>query len=63
MQYLQYLCPKCNTPMICVSTVSIPPIESYQCFSCGYKSKVIVQSMNAVVLPEELRPEESEETE
>lgn len=60
---MQYLCPKCGMPMMCVSTASIPPIIRYQCLFCGYKSKPQVALAQAEVLPEELRLEESEETE
>ena len=50
-------------PMMCVSTASIPPIIRYQCLFCGYKSKPQSVLTQAEVLPEELRPEESEEAE
>ena len=36
---MTYLCPKCRGIMCTISTASIPPIISYVCFSCGYKSK------------------------
>ena len=36
-----YRCPRCGATMVCVSTASIPPIISYQCYGCGYFSKPI----------------------
>lgn len=52
------LCPKCNSIMICVSTASIPPIITYQCYSCGYTSKPIKEEYNCKILPIELRGKE-----
>lgn len=53
-----YICPKCNSIMNCISTASIPPIITYQCFSCGYTSKPIKEEWHCEVLPIELRSEE-----
>lgn len=53
-----YKCPKCKSIMICVSTASIPPIITYQCYSCGYTSKPIKEEYNCKILPIELRDEE-----
>ena len=55
---VNYKCPKCNSIMICVSTASIPPIITYQCYSCGYTSKPIKEEYNCEILPIELRGEE-----
>ena len=54
---INYKCPKCNSIMICVSTASIPPIITYQCYSCGYTSKPIKEEYNCEILPIELQGE------
>ena len=51
---LTFTCPKCGWPMFCVSTASIPPTFWYQC-NCGYKSKLIKESMEYAPLPMEYR--------
>lgn len=57
---LTYLCPKCNNMMVCMSTLGIPPITSYKCWSCGYSSKPIREENYCQVLPEEFRQEDTE---
>ena len=47
---LTFTCPKCGWPMFCVSTASIPPTFWYQC-NCGYKSKLIKESMDMEYAP------------
>ena len=44
--------------MICVSTASIPPIISYQCYGCGYLSKPVRETELIAILPEHLRQEQ-----
>lgn len=44
--------------MICVSTASIPPIISYQCYGCGYLSKPVKETELIKILPEYLRQEQ-----
>ena len=44
--------------MICVSTASIPPIISYQCYGCGYLSKPVRETGLIEILPEHLRQEQ-----
>lgn len=56
-----YLCPRCGNLMGCISTASIPPIISYECFSCGYKSKPVKETPDYVTLPQWLRQEEDED--
>lgn len=58
-----YRCPKCNSKMYCISTASIPPITTYQCYSCGYTSKPIKEEYDCEVLPIELRSEEVKKVE
>lgn len=53
-----YRCPKCNSKMYCISTASIPPIITYQCYCCGYTSKPIKEEYDCEILPIELRSEE-----
>lgn len=53
---MTYTCPKCGSPMICVSTASIPAHISYYC-NCGYKSKTVTEPIESVPLPKELREE------
>lgn len=55
---MTYLCPKCQNIMICVSTASIPPIVSYQCMQCGYKSKNEKEHADFQTLPQWLWSEE-----
>ena len=52
-----YKCPKCNSLMIGCSTASIPPIITYQCYSCGYTSKPIKEEYYCKILPVELQKE------
>lgn len=40
--------------MVCVSTASIPPIISYQCYGCGYFSKPVRETELTEILPEHL---------
>lgn len=58
---MTYLCPKCGQPMVCVSTASIPPIVSYQCFGCGYSSKPKKHTEYYAPLPVWLRSDEKNE--
>ena len=44
--------------MMCVSTASIPPIISYQCYGCGYLSKPVRETELIKILPEHLRQEQ-----
>lgn len=53
---MTYSCPKCGTPMICVSTASIPAYIYYYC-NCGYQSKTIREPIMLMPLPEEYRKE------
>lgn len=48
-------CPECGWPMVCVSTASIPPTLFYECFSCGYKSKLVREPIVQIPLPMEYR--------
>ena len=48
---MTYLCPKCKNIMLCESTASIPPIISYVCYNCGYRSKPEKAIPNYVTLP------------
>lgn len=57
---MTYTCPKCGSPMICVSTASIPAYTRYQCCACDYASKVISESICQMPLPEEWREEEED---
>ena len=41
--------------MVCVSTATIPPIISYQCYGCGYLSKPVRETELMEILPEHLR--------
>lgn len=54
---MNYKCPRCGATMICVSTASIPPIISYQCYGCGYLSKPVREMELTQILPEHLRQE------
>lgn len=47
--------------MVCVSTASIPPIISYQCYGCGYLSKPVRETELIAILPEHLRQEQFSE--
>lgn len=49
--------------MYCISTASIPPIITYQCYSCGYISKPIKEEYNCEILPIELQGEEVKQNE
>ena len=55
-----YLCPDCGSPMVCMSTASIPPIITYECFGCGYRSKPVKEMQSNVTLPPWLRREDIE---
>lgn len=55
---MTYLCPKCKSAMVCVSTASIPPITTYECFNCGYASKPEKELLDYVELPPWLWQEE-----
>ena len=55
---MSYKCPRCGATMICVSTASIPPIISYQCYGCGYLSKPVRETGLIEILPEHLRQEQ-----
>ena len=52
---MSYKCPRCGATMVCVSTASIPPIISYQCYGCGYLSKPVKETELIELLPEHLR--------
>ena len=57
-----YACPKCGSQMIAMMTASIPPIYSYWCNMCGYKSKSVKEMCDMEVLPEWLQqPQDGEE--
>lgn len=60
---MNYLCPKCNQIMYCISTASIPAITTYQCPSCGYASKPDKERLDYVTLPPWLWSEEDEDIE
>lgn len=53
-----YLCPRCKNEMACMATASIPAYITYQCFSCGYRSKTVRGKDIYPILPEWLREEE-----
>lgn len=55
---MNYRCPRCGATMICVSTASIPPIISYQCYGCGYFSKPVREMELTQILPEHLQQEQ-----
>lgn len=55
---MNYLCPRCRSVMACVATASIPAFISYECFSCGYRSKIVRETDTYPILPEWLREEE-----
>lgn len=55
---MNYLCPRCRSAMACVATASIPAFISYECFSCGYRSKTVRETDIYLILPEWLREEE-----
>ena len=57
---MQYLCPKCKSMMQCLSTASIPPMVRYECFNCGYVSKLIKEKDYAMKLPVEWWSEDEE---
>jgi len=57
---VNYLCPRCRGIMTCVSTASIPPIISYQCYSCGYVSKSVKISPSSMTLPQWLWNDDKE---
>lgn len=48
---MTYLCPRCKGIMVCVSTASIPPITTYQCYACGYVSKPKKELADCLTLP------------
>ena len=50
---MYYLCPKCGNFMQTISTVSIPAMVYYQCFNCGYKSKLEKEQPLYMILPKE----------
>ena len=52
---MRYRCPRCGATMVCVSTASIPPIITYQCYGCGYLSKPVRETELLEILPEHLR--------
>lgn len=57
---MYYTCPECGQIMQCISTASIPPITTYECFSCGYTSKPIRGDAYSIPLPDWLREESDE---
>ena len=58
MQLMTYLCPKCRSMMVGVSTASIPPITRYVCMNCSYASKPEKEILNFKTLPPWLWEEE-----
>lgn len=56
---MNYLCPRCRNAMMCVATASIPAYITYECFSCGYRSKTVRETDIYPILPECLREEEA----
>ena len=57
---MTYLCPKCNALMFPVIKTSLPPITSYWCAGCGYRSKEIREEELQVTLPTELRDDNTQ---
>lgn len=60
---MSYTCPKCGRTMFSISTASIPPIISYVCYACGYKSKPVFEKLDCADLPKELWSEGTEDEE
>ena len=58
---MQYLCPNCGSFMEVISTASFPPIITYHCFNCGFKSKPLKETVECMYLPKELWAEEGED--
>lgn len=58
-----YLCPKCGSPMICVS--SNPPVEHYKCSSifCHYASKSEIFDSCTIILAKSTLPDKGNEVE
>ena len=43
-----------------ISTASFPPIITYHCFNCGFKSKPLKETVECEYLPKELWVEDGE---
>ena len=48
---MRYLCPKCKSFMVTISTYSIPEYTYYKCLHCGYESKLIKEQPLYITLP------------
>jgi len=58
---MQYLCPNCGSFMEVISTASFPPIITYHCFNCGFKSKPLKETVECAYLPMDLWAEEDDD--
>lgn len=58
-----YLCPKCGSPMVCVS--SNPSLEHYKCssMSCHYASKSEVFDSVTIIPVKSILPDKESEAE
>ena len=56
---IEYTCPKCGHVMQCICLTSYPPQTRYECFSCGYVSKIVSEPLERYPLPNELQQDTS----
>ena len=54
----KYLCPRCHATMTYTTAISVRTTSRYECNQCGYKSRIIGQDDDRIVLPDEFMSEE-----